>query len=94
MYFPLDYDKNKAYPLVFKVHGHGGNGGQARKADFGLLAEEREDFILVAPDGYENEVYGGTRSWNVAPGGPEATYGRCSLFGQTVWYIAYLVLLR
>ena len=80
--------------MIFKVHGHGGKSAQARVVDFGLLVEDREDFILVAPDGYENEVYGGKRSWNVAPGGPEATYGRRLLFCQTFWFIAYLFLLR
>ena len=63
-----DYDKDKAYPLIFKAHGYGGSSGQAKNTDFGKLMNQREDFILVAPDGY-------SKSYNVNPNGPEATYG-------------------
>ena len=66
--FFSDYDKDKAYPLIFKAHGYRGASGQAARFDFGKLAEKREDFILVAPDGY-------SKSYNVNPNGPEATYG-------------------
>ena len=69
--FFLDYDKDKAYPLIFKAHGHGGSSSQAKKTDFGKLINQREDFILVAPDGY-------SKSYNVNPNGPEATYGNYS----------------
>jgi len=68
---PKNYDKDKAYPLIFKAHGYRGASGQAARFDFGKLINQREDFILVAPDGY-------SKSYNVNPNGPEATYGNYS----------------
>ena len=46
--------------MIFKSHGNGGSGDIVKKDDFGILIKEREDFILVVPDGYD-------KSWNVAP---------------------------
>ena len=83
--FFLDYDKDKAYPLIFKAHGYRGASGQAARFDFGKLINQREDFILVAPDGY-------SKSYNVNPNGPEATYGilyhilHCRIQNEQVYF--------
>ena len=69
MYSFLGYDSNKAYPLVFKAHGRGGDSDETMKySEFAKIARIREDFILVAPDGFE-------KSWNVF-NHPEEAYGK------------------
>jgi len=53
VYIPTDYDKNKATPLVFVLHGGGGSGKNMDKlTGFNIIAE-REGFIVVYPDGIE-----------------------------------------
>jgi polyhydroxybutyrate depolymerase len=48
------YDYMKSTPLVFVLHGGGGNGQDIMKhTNFNVVAD-RENFILVYPDGFEN----------------------------------------
>jgi len=50
LYVPAGYDPNKGYPLIFALHGDGGDGAGAR-AGMKLEAPAREGAIFVYPDG-------------------------------------------
>ena len=65
--FLLGYDNTKAYPLVFKAHGLGGNSDKLKEGDFGKLQKKTEDFILVLPDGV-------SKNWNTS--NYEGVYGK------------------
>ena len=57
---PKGYDNTQAVPLVYKAHGMGGKSDDLKKgSDFANIAKEREDFILVLPDGY-------SQNWNTS----------------------------
>jgi len=59
---PTAYDGKKALPLVLCFHGGVGTGSeQERKTAFSSLAD-RENFIVVYPDGFNNQ-------WNDGRGG-------------------------
>jgi polyhydroxybutyrate depolymerase len=51
LYVPAAYDGRRAVPLVFEFHGFGSNAmQQMRYGNFEPLAD-RDDFVIVAPDG-------------------------------------------
>lgn len=58
LYVPTTYSHSEPFPLVFALHGGGGNGRSMcfQKGGFMEIAE-REGFILICPDGLE-------RHWN------------------------------
>jgi polyhydroxybutyrate depolymerase len=48
------YDKTRPTPLLIVLHGGGGTGqGMTKLANFNAIAD-RENFIIVYPDGFEN----------------------------------------
>lgn len=47
---PASYDPSRSYPLVYVLHGHGGNGAQARRA-MGLESVAGDRAIFLYPDG-------------------------------------------
>jgi polyhydroxybutyrate depolymerase len=57
LHVPPNYDKKKAVPLLFVLHGGSGSGGNmGRFTGFNEIADSK-GFIVVYPDGYD-------RSWN------------------------------
>lgn len=48
---PDSYDPDRAYPLVFRFHGSGGDG---LSGGLGIEFSSREDAIIVAPNGLNN----------------------------------------
>jgi polyhydroxybutyrate depolymerase len=70
LHVPATYDGTKPVPIVFEFHGHGSSAAQQIVyGDFRPLAE-REDFLVVAPDGQGSPrhfTYGAA-----TPGGTEA----------------------
>lgn len=65
VYYPSDYDPGTRYPLVIALHGYGANGA-ANDLIFGLEERiDREQFILVQPDGTRDQ--NGRRFWNATP---------------------------
>jgi polyhydroxybutyrate depolymerase len=59
---PSDYDRDKAYPLVFAFHGRGFSGAEFRSTDYGdLLSVAGDVAILVHPDALGE----GERAWDV-----------------------------
>lgn len=55
---PKGYDNTEALPLIYKAHGMGGKSEVLKKdSDFAKIARDREDFILVLPDGM-------SQNWN------------------------------
>jgi len=62
LYVPKTYDGSRSVPVVFEFHGYGSNAvRQVAYGDFRPLAE-RDDFIIVAPDGQDR---GGGRHFNL-----------------------------
>ena len=64
---PRGFDNTVALPLVFGAHGFGGSNSAMVYGDFAKLAKQRDDFILVYPDGMHDTIddsKGG--SWNVS----------------------------
>lgn len=65
VFYPSDYDPDKSYPLVVALHGYGANGA-ANDLIFGLEERiDREQFILVQPDGTRDQ--NGRLFWNATP---------------------------
>ncbi len=54
--FPNDYDKNRAYPLIFAFHFAGGS-AQAAKTTYNLGAQVGSDGIIVYPNGNDIPVF-------------------------------------
>ncbi|TAH18390.1 MAG: hypothetical protein EAZ08_11630 [Cytophagales bacterium] len=53
-FLPTEKAENQALPLVIALHGGGGNGkGMSKLSKFHELAE-KENFMVVYPDGYNN----------------------------------------
>jgi polyhydroxybutyrate depolymerase len=48
---PRSYDSNRAYPLIFRWHGAGGNGSTG---GLGIEFSAKEDAIIVSADGLNN----------------------------------------
>lgn len=63
LYVPASYDPNKGYPLIFALHGDGGDGAGAR-ASMKLEGPAREQAVFVYPDGRN-------RSWDLDTMPPE-----------------------
>jgi polyhydroxybutyrate depolymerase len=62
LYVPAGYDGSRPVPVVFDFHGYGSNAlQQMGYGDFRPLAD-RDDFIIVAPDGQDR----GGRHFNLA----------------------------
>jgi poly(3-hydroxybutyrate) depolymerase len=62
LYVPAAYDGSRPVPVVFDFHGYGSNAlQQMGYGDFRPLAD-RDDFIIVAPDGQDR----GGRHFNLA----------------------------
>jgi polyhydroxybutyrate depolymerase len=62
LYVPKTYDGSSPVPVVFEFHGYGSNAvQQVVYGDFRPLAE-RDDFIIVAPDGQDR----GRRHFNLS----------------------------
>lgn len=54
VHIPTGYDANKATPLVFILHGGMGSGGQILAATEFAKKADAKNFIVVAPDGVDN----------------------------------------
>lgn len=53
---PQNYDPTRAYPLLYALHGTGGDGpGFLPFAEL-LLGQRRDDFVIAAPTGYGQRV--------------------------------------
>lgn len=57
---PANYDRTRAYPLIFAFHGLGGSGSQAQLY-FGLAQATQSQAILVYPD-----ATGSSRAWGIS----------------------------
>ncbi len=67
LYVPASYTGSEAVPLVFNFHGLGSNATQQMfYGDFRAIAE-RENFLIVHPQGTIN-LQTGQAFWNVMPG--------------------------
>ncbi len=58
VYAPSSYDKNIKTPVVFVIHGGGGNGDQVRGTQNMDEIADREGFVVVYPDGTGKEIFG------------------------------------
>ena len=54
IHIPIGYDPSQTVPLVFVIHGGGGNGKQILMGTKFDLKADAEKFIVVAPDGVDN----------------------------------------
>lgn len=63
LYVPTTYNPNKGYPLIFALHGDGGDGAGAR-ASMKLEGPAREQAVFVYPDGRN-------KSWDLDTMPPE-----------------------
>ena len=54
IHIPTSYDSSQVVPLVFVIHGGGGNGKQILVGTKFDLKADAEKFIVVAPDGVDN----------------------------------------
>jgi enterochelin esterase-like enzyme len=85
VYTPPGYSKDKKYPVLYLLHGIGGNereewvkGGVPHVILDNLIADKKiEPMILVLPNGNATTNSGG----GVGPGGSGATGGRAAGFG-------------
>lgn len=65
VFYPSDYDAERAYPLVTLLHGYGVN-GTVQDLIFGLKQRVDEyGFVLIIPNGTVNDE--GRRFWNAMP---------------------------
>jgi len=53
---PAEYDPQRPYPLVYVLHGAGGNGTGVIRYVEQLLGEEIEQYVVAAPSGYRQVV--------------------------------------
>lgn len=51
LYLPRTYNSARAYPLIFRWHGAGGNG---TSGGLGIEQSSKEDAIIVSPTGLDN----------------------------------------
>ena len=58
VYVPSSYNKETKIPVVFLIHGGGGNGNQVRGTQNMDEIADREGFIVVYPDGTGKEILG------------------------------------
>src|SRR5688572_4691683 len=64
MNLPSGYNENQKIPLVIVLHGFGGSSFQAER-DYGWTAKaEKENFVVVYPDGIRSSGRLGLQSWN------------------------------
>lgn len=66
VHVPSGYDPATAGPLLFALHGGGGNMDyQANDAYYGLITQsDREGFVAVFPNGYSKRKSGKFATWN------------------------------
>jgi polyhydroxybutyrate depolymerase len=66
VHLPANYKPAIAVPLLFALHGGGGNMDfQADDAKYGLISKsEHEGFVVVFPNGYSKLPSGKLASWN------------------------------
>jgi len=60
-YFPVNYQPSENLPVVFVLHGLGGNGQQMSQAGFNQIADTAR-IIVIYPDGKNNSF--GQTAWN------------------------------
>lgn len=66
MHLPATYnDGDQPLPLVIALHGGGGSGAQFEKASMLSEKADKENFIVVYPDGSETEGLLKVNTWNV-----------------------------
>ena len=58
VYVPISYNKSVKTPVVFVIHGGGGNGDQVRGTQNMDEIADREGFVVVYPDGTGIEIFG------------------------------------
>lgn len=66
VHVPKNYDATKPTPLLFALHGGGGNMDyQANDANYGLIRKSEETgFLVVFPNGYSRRANGALATWN------------------------------
>jgi polyhydroxybutyrate depolymerase len=64
LFVPIWYDPNRAYPLIFTWHGSGGNG---LSGGLDIKSRSRNDAIVVAADGLNN-------NWNSDADSPDLVF--------------------
>jgi polyhydroxybutyrate depolymerase len=72
-FVPSSYSKNSRVPLVLLLHGYGSTGAQQESYMKFVAVAEKNQFILVYPDGNTDSI--GRRFWN-------ATDACCNFFSQ------------
>lgn len=63
VYVPKHYDKDRVYPMLMLVHGYSDNGRLIGAYTGAATLAERQDVILVLPEGYRESSLG-PKSWN------------------------------
>jgi dienelactone hydrolase len=53
---PADYDHTRPYPLLYALHGSGGNGRQIIGYFERILGERIDEYIVAAPNSYEDLI--------------------------------------
>ncbi len=53
---PRGYDASRAYPLIYALHGQGGDADSILRFLLDLLGERADEFLLAAPDRYAEAV--------------------------------------
>lgn len=66
VHVPPSYDGKKAVPLLFSIHGGGGDMGyMARDEFYGQVSEaDKRGYVVVFPNGYSNFASGKIATWN------------------------------
>jgi poly(3-hydroxybutyrate) depolymerase len=66
LYLPADYDPDRSYPLIYALHGLGGDGSLAQ-AYFGIQQQVGSDALVVYPDALPLASRGGQTGWALDP---------------------------
>lgn len=72
-FIPQGYDANKAYPLVFALHGSGGTKEKAR-AMVDLEEKANGKALFIYPEGLPDPAFGGDNRWDPSASGDDLKF--------------------